>query len=120
MAKLWNLTKHGIPYQGSKTSIVDKIARYFPNSDHFYDLFGGGFSVTHYMMEYRAKSYKHFHYNEIRSGVCELIRDAIDGKYNYNVFKPEWITRERFMSEKETNAYIKIIWSFGNNGEGYL
>jgi hypothetical protein len=24
------------------------------------------------------------------------------------------------MSEKETNAYIKIIWSFGNNGKDYL
>jgi site-specific DNA-adenine methylase len=112
--------KYGIPYQGSKTKIIEKIARFFPNADNFYDLFGGGFSVTHYMMEHRRKSFKNFHYNELRSGLCELIRDAIDGKYNYDVFKPEWISRERFMRDKESNAYIKIIWSFGNNGEGYL
>ena len=112
--------KYGIPYQGSKTKIIDKIARFFPNADHFYDLFGGGFSVTHYMLENRRKSFKHFHYNEIRPGLCELIKDAIDGKYNYDVFKPEWISRERFMAEKESNAYIKIFWSFGNSGKSYI
>lgn len=112
--------KYGIPYQGSKGKIIDQIAKFFPNADHFYDLFGGGFSVSHYMIEHRSKSYKHFHYNEIRPGLCELIKDSIDGKYNYNVFKPEWISREKFFKEKELNAYIKIIWSFGNNGNAYL
>lgn len=118
--KAGNTIKYGIPYQGSKTKIIADIARYFPNADNFYDLFGGGFSASHYMMVHRKKSFKQFHYNELRSGMCELIRDAIDGKYNYDVFKPEWITRERFMYDKESNAYIKIIWSFGNNGENYL
>lgn len=112
--------RFGIPYQGSKGKIIPEIAKYFPNADNFYDLFGGGFSATHYMMARRKNSFKNFHYNEIRSGMCELIKDAIDGKYNYDVFKPEWISREKFFAEKESNAYIKIIWSFGNNGEGYL
>lgn len=115
-----NNIKYGIPYQGSKTKLVERIARFFPNADHFYDLFGGGFSVSHYMMRHRSKSYDSFHYNELRTGMCELIRDAFDGKYNYDVFKPEWINREKFMAEKESNAYIKIIWSFGNNGDDYL
>ena len=115
-----NIKKYGIPYQGSKTKVIEQIARYFPNADHFYDLFGGGFSVSHYMIENRKKSFKQFHYNEIRKGLPELIQDAIAGKYNYDVFKPEWISREIFMSEKESNCYIKIIWSFGNNGENYL
>lgn len=110
----------GISYQGSKTKLVEKIARFFPNADHFYDLFGGGFSVSHYMIEMRKKSYKHFHYNELRLGMCELIQDAINGKYNYDVFKPEWIDRERFMREKESNPYIKILWSFGNDGKSYI
>ena len=112
--------RYGMSYQGSKTHLVEKIARFFPNADHFYDLFGGGFSVSHYMIKHRSKSYKTFHYNELRPGLCELIQDAIEGKYNYDVFKPEWITRERFMAEKESNAYIKIIWSFCNGGNGYI
>lgn len=115
-----SIVKYGLPYMGSKSKIIDQIARYFPNADHFYDLFGGGFSVSHYMLLNRSKSYKYFHYNEIRKGLCDLIKDAINGKYNYDVFKPEWITRERFEAEKETNAYIKIIWSFGNNGKDYI
>lgn len=118
--KAGNNIKYGIPYHGSKTKLIEKIAKFFPNADHFYDLFGGGFSVSHYMIKHRSKSYKAFHYNELRPGLCELIQDSINGKYNYAVFKPEWITREKFLREKESNAYIKIIWSFGNNGEDYL
>ncbi len=112
--------KYGIPYQGSKTKIIEQLARFFPSVDHFYDLFGGGFSVMHYMLEKRGKSYKHFHFNEIRPGLCDLIKNAIFGKYNYERFRPEWISRERFSAEKESNPYIKIIWSFGNNGDAYL
>ena len=111
---------YGIPYQGSKKKLIEHIAKFFPNADNFYDLFGGGFSVSHYMIENRRKSYKQFHFNEIRSGICELIQDSINGKYNYNVFKPEWISREKFNAEKESNSYIKICWSFGNNGKDYL
>lgn len=69
--------QYGITYQGSKTKIVSEIAKFFPNADHFYDLFGGGFSVSHYMILRRSKSYKKFHYNEIRPGLVELIQDAI-------------------------------------------
>ena len=113
-------TTYGIPYQGSKTKIIDQISRFFPNADHFYDLFGGGFSVTHFMMIYRKNSYKHFHFNEVRPGICDLIQDAINGKYSYDNFKPEWISKETFLKEKDSNPYIKIIWSFGNNGNNYL
>ena len=49
--------KYGIPYQGSKTKLIEKIARFFPNADNFYDLFGGGFSVSHYMLKHRSKNY---------------------------------------------------------------
>lgn len=112
--------QYGIPYMGSKTKLCDKICRFFPPAHNFYDIFGGGFSISHFMIQRRSKDFKEFHFNELRPGICELIQDAIAGKYNYDVFRPEWISRERFMAEKDTNAYIKIVWSFGNNGEDYL
>jgi hypothetical protein len=112
--------KYGIQYQGSKTKLIERIARFFPNADNFYDLFGGGFSVSHYMISHRSKSYKRFHFNEIRPGICELIKDAIAGKYNYDVFKPPFVSREEFFARKDSDVYVKIIWSFGNNGESYL
>lgn len=111
---------YGIPYQGSKSKIVKKVISRLPKANHFYDLFGGGFSITHAMLLHRANDYKEFHFNEIRPGLVDFIQDAIKGKYSYENFKPEFITRERFFKEKESNPYIKILWSFGNNGLNYL
>jgi hypothetical protein len=111
---------YGIPYMGSKSKICEEVCRLFPRADNFYDLFGGGFSITHFMLKHRKSHYKEFHFNELRKGIPELIKDAIAGKYNYAVYKPEWISRERFERDKENDPMIKIIWSFGNNGKTYL
>ena len=110
---------YGIPYMGSKSKICEKVCALFPRADHFYDLFGGGFSITHFMIKHRSKHFKEFHFNEIRSGVTDLIKDAIAGKYNYDVFRPEWISREDFF-KRINEPYVKVVWSFGNNGKDYL
>jgi len=112
--------KYGIPYMGSKGSILKKLCGIFPNADNFYDLFGGGFSVSHFMYEHRKNHYKQFHFNEIRKGVPELIKDAIAGKYNYEVYKPKFVNREEFFKRLEIDPMIKLLWSFGNNGKDYL
>jgi hypothetical protein len=100
--------------------MCEQVCSLCPKADNFYDLFGGGFSVTHFMLKHRSKHYKEFHFNELREGIPELIQDAIAGKYNYSNYRPEWISRERFERDKEANPMIKIIWSFGNNGRTYL
>jgi hypothetical protein len=43
--------------------------------------------------------------------------DAVHGKYHD---EHRVITREDFENLKDTDAYVKYIWSFGNNGTGYL
>lgn len=43
--------------------------------------------------------------------------DAVNGKYHD---ERRVITREDFDSQKDTDAYVKYIWSFGNNGQAYL
>lgn len=111
---------YGIPYMGSKSKICESVCRLFPRANNFYDLFGGGFSITHFMFKHRSRDYRHFHFNEIRPGICELIKDSIDGKYNYNKFLPPWVSREEFEKNKEIDPMIKILWSFGNNGKDYL
>ena len=112
--------KYGIPYQGSKNKILNQVCKLFPPAKNFYDLFGGGFSVTHFMLENRKEDFQKFHFNEIRQGVCELIKDAIEGKYSYENFRPEFIDRDRFFREMDENFYIKCVWSFGNAGRTYL
>ena len=110
----------GIPYMGSKSDIIKSIALNFPKSENFYDLFGGGFCVTHYMLQEKPHWYKHFHYNEIKSDIVELVKNAINGDFSYNEFKPEWISREDFLARKDTDAYVRCLWSFGNNQRDYL
>ena len=111
---------YGIPYQGSKSKLLPELCKFFPPATNFYDLFGGGFSVTHAMLKHRSKSFKHFHFNEIRKGMTDLIQDSMKGKYSYKNFKPKFISREEFFEKKEKDLYIKLIWSFGNNGKDYL
>lgn len=111
------MSKYGIPYQGSKDKLLDKIAPLLPRAEHFYDLFGGGFSVSHYMVLH--KLYPNVHYNEIEPSTVQLVLDAIAGRYSYDVFKPKWIGREEFFANLH-DPYIRIIWSFGNNQRTYI
>jgi len=112
------MSNFGIPYQGSKDILVHKLAAILPKADNLYDLFGGGFSVSHYM--HLFGDYKTVHYNELEPSTVELVKDAIAGKYNYKSFKPEWITRQMFHARKQNCAYTRIVWSFGNNQNTYI
>ena len=105
---------------GSKSSICNEMIRAFPKAENFYDVFGGGFSVTHAMLVRRPKDFKRFHFNEIRPGISDLIRRAIRGDYDYDKFLPKWISREEFLEKIDTDPMVKILWSFGNNGRCYL
>jgi hypothetical protein len=114
------MSEFGMPYMGSKDKIARSICMNFPQADHFYDLFGGGGSITHCMMLTNKKRYKHFHYNEIANGVSELFEKSINGDFSYSKFKPKWISRQEFHEKKEIDAYIRLIWSFGNNQKDYI
>ena len=110
--------KYGLPYQGSKSAIAEKIINFLPAGKRFVDLFGGGAAMS----DCAAKSgkYETVFYNEINPLLCDLVKKAIAGFYNYSVFKPEFISCEQFHLLKSIDGYVKYIWSFGNNGKGYL
>lgn len=110
--------KYGMPYQGSKSSICDKLLQQLPEAENFYDLFGGGGAVAHAAA--LSGKYKNVFYNEIDSKIARLFRDAIAGKYSYENFKPRWVSREEFEAEKPFDAHISLCWSFGNNQRDYL
>jgi len=114
------MAEYGIPYMGSKGSIANEIICRLPKAENFYDIFGGGFSIMHAMLQRRPKDFKRFHFNEIRPGICELIKAAISGKYSYKNFSPPFISSDEFKERKSTCAYTQMLWSFGNNGENYL
>ena len=109
---------YGIPYMGSKNLIAEKIVAFLPSGKRFVDLFGGGFAMSHCAL--LSGKFETIFYNEINPLLLKLNKDAIDGKFNPRNFKPEFITREKFFAERENDAYIKYIWSFGNKGNAYM
>ena len=109
--------RYGLPYKGSKNAIAEWIVNQLPDGDVFVDLFCGGGSVTHYAM--LMQKYRRFIMNDIDGRLPILFRDCAYGKYTTKTH-PEWISREVFNQRKADDAYIALVWSFGNNGKDYL
>ena len=111
-------TLYGIPYMGSKTKIAVDILRQLPKGNRFVDLFGGGFAMSH--AAFLSQRYQHVLYNDFNPLIVNLVKGGLKGQYNYGVFQPKFVTREEFYEKKETDGYIKYIWSFGNSGHEYM
>ena len=105
---------YGIPYKGSKNKIAENIIAQLPPAKHFYDLFGGGGAMTHCAL--LSGKYEFVHYNEFNPLVFKAFKMAINGE-----FKGEnrWISKEDFERLKDTDPYVAICFSFGNNLKGY-
>jgi hypothetical protein len=114
------MAKYGITYRGSKNDLAERILSVLPPAENFYDLFGGGFSVTHCALMHFSNKWTNFYFNEINSGLIDLIKKAINGHFNYDRFKPKWVTRDEFHRLKSIDPYIRICWSFGGNMRSYL
>ena len=106
--------RYGLPYKGSKNGIVPFLIDVFPKKKNFYDLFAGGCAVTHGAL--LSGKFENYFVNDI-SDYPEVFLKAIKGD-----FKDEkrWIRREDFYRLKDSEAYIRYCWSFGNNGFTYL
>ena len=109
------MSSRGLPYQGSKSKLADKIVALFPKATHFYDLFAGGCAVSHAAL--LKDKYEHIHINDINWMCPTLFIDALNGKYND---ENRWISREDFFRLKDTDPYVAVVWSFGNNLHTYL
>jgi len=89
----------GIPYMGSKRAIAKDIIKiimmYKPNAKYFYDVFGGGASITLQAREH----YKQVFYNEKDERIYNLFKFLIE--YNGDTLPIEWykfVDRESFKS----------------------
>lgn len=110
--------RYGTPYKGSKSKIVDALYEALPTRcglENFYDLFAGGCAVTHKALE--AGDFTHYYANDLDGTALRLFADAVEGKLSD---ERRWISREDFAAMKDTDPYVQICWSFGNNQRGYL
>lgn len=107
--------KYGLPYKGSKNKLAERIVHLLPKRTHLVDLFCGGCAVSHAAL--LMGKYEHIHINDINWMCPTLFIDALNGKYND---ENRWISREDFFRLKDTDPYVAVVWSFGNNMRDYL
>lgn len=106
---------YGLPYKGSKNQIASKILEYLPSAPVLVDLFCGGCAIAHAAL--LSRKFDKVIINDIEGDVSQLFLDAIQGKFKNET---RWISREEFFRLRETDSYVRYIWSFGNNGRDYL
>lgn len=122
------MEKLGIPYMGSKrklaSEILNKITARHKDITDFYDLFGGGGSISFTAIrDYRFN----VHYNELNKHIYSLVEYLKNNKELEPKFY-EWVTREEFFkqvnkSNEEADWYSGFVmscWSFGNSQNSYL
>lgn len=107
--------KYGLPYKGSKNKLAERIVSLLPKRTHLIDLFCGGCAVSHAAL--LRNKYEHIHINDINWMNPTLFIDALNGKYQNET---RWISREDFFKLKDTDPYVAVVWSFGNNLRDYL
>lgn len=107
--------KYGLPYKGSKNKLAERIVSLLPKRTHLIDLFCGGCAVSHAAL--LRNKYEHIHINDINWMCPTLFIDALNGKYQNET---RWISREDFFKLKDTDPYVAVVWSFGNNLRDYL
>lgn len=107
--------RYGLPYKGSKNKLAERIVRLLPSKAHLVDLFCGGCAVSHAAL--LMGKYGHIHINDINWMCPTLFLDALSGKYEDDT---RWISREDFFRLKDTDPYVAVVWSFGNNMRDYL
>ena len=112
--ELTKCRRFGISYMGSKNKIVKALILQLPSAKYFVDLFAGGCAMTHGAM--LSGKYERFITNDI-SDAPSLFQRAIKGEFRD---EKRWISRDDFFALKDSDAYVRYCWSFGNKGAHYL
>lgn len=107
------MKNYGLPYQGSKNRIIPWLINALPGADTFVDLFAGGCSVSHAAM--LSGRFRHVIANDITDSAF-VFRDALHGKFKN---ERRWISRDDFFRLKDTDAYARLCFSFGNDQRSY-
>ena len=100
--------------KGSKSKLADRIVSLFPRATHLYDLFCGGSAISHCAL--LKNKYQHIHINDINPMMPKAFIKALQGGFDD---EDRWISREDFFRLKDTDPYVAICFSFGNDLKTY-
>lgn len=98
---------------GSKSKIAEWVVSNLPSADIWIEPFAGGCAVTHAAI--LSGKYKHFIINDITDSAATFLCAIKGGFKNEN----RWISREDFFRLKNTDPYVRICFSFGNDQKTY-
>lgn len=106
----------GLPYKGSKNTIAKDIVDALPKGERLVDLFAGGCSITDYALK-NTRKFDHFLVNDPNGWSPQAYVKAIKGGFDN---EERWISREDFFRLKDTDPYVNICFSFGNDCKTYM
>lgn len=98
---------------GSKSGIAEWVISKLPPADVFVEPFAGGCAVTHAAI--LSGKYKRIIFNDITDST-QVFLDAIRGRFKN---EDRWISREDFKRLKDTDPYVRLCFSFGNDQRTY-
>lgn len=98
--------RYGLPYIGSKNAIAEWVVNLLPEGDVLCDLFCGGCAITHCAL--LQNKYKKIIINDINDQLPKFFIECINGLHTVEKHT-EWVSREKFFTEKEDNILIKLL-----------
>lgn len=108
---------YGVPYQGSKSRIATLIMNELPTGKRFVDLMAGGCAMTHCAA--LSGKYDRVLCNDKYPMGSRLFRMAVNGELSDPKYL-RWVSRDEFNAEKNTDPFVRLVFSFGNNGSAYM
>lgn len=106
----------GLPYMGSKNSIAKDVVNALPRGERLVDLFAGGCSITDFALKNTDK-FSRFLVNDLNGWSPKAYVKALAGGFND---EERWISRQDFFRLKDTDPYVSLCFSFGNNLKTYM
>lgn len=101
---------------GSKKSIAKYIVNALPGGERLVDLFAGGCAITDYALKNTDK-FSRFLVNDLNGWTPKAYVKALSGGFND---EERWISRQDFFRLKDTDPYVNLCFSFGNNLKTYM
>ena len=108
--------RFGLPYKGSKSAIAKDIVAILPAGNRLVDLFCGGCAITDYAMK-KTDKFNKFLINDIDERNPKTYMKALNGGFRN---EDRWISRQDFFKLKETDDYVRLCFSFGNDCRTYM
>ena len=109
------LRQYGLPYKGSKNAIAPWVIDHIPPATTLYDLFCGGCAITHAAL--LSGKWRKVVANDIDGDMPRFFLHCANGGMRG---ENQWISREDFFRLKDTDPYVRVCWSFANDGRTYL